>query len=41
MIYRTPSNNAPGILIETHETPFSGLIKRRTKSDMKQMKVIT
>ena len=31
LIYRYPSNNVSGILTETHETPFSGPIKRRTK----------
>ena len=26
-MYRKPSNNAPGILTETHETPFLGQFK--------------
>ena len=28
---RKPSNNAPGILTETHETPFMGKFKEELK----------
>ena len=40
-MYHKPSNNAPGIIIETHKTPFSGSIKRGTKWNMKQIWILT
>ena len=39
--YRKPLNNAPGILIQTNETPFSRSIQRRNKWDVMQLMIQT
>ena len=39
--YGRPSNNAPPILIERHETVFSGSILRRKKWLIRQIKILT
>ena len=36
-----PPNSAPGILTETHETPFSRPIQRRSKRNMRRIKKFT